>query len=115
MQPPVRRRAKMNISVARYLVRGGVNAGTLVVTLLVIRAIVALASSSTSGGFVRIISKITQPFVWPIARIPGLGDHIIGVFSLADLVTPIIVAVILLLVLGTIAGWEAEGQRQLGN
>lgn len=113
MQPPVRRHAKVHISIARYLIRGGINIGAALVTLLVIRAAVALASSSSSGGFIRVISIITQPLVWPVARIPGFSDHLVGVFSLADLVAPIALAIILLLLIGTVAGWEAEGQRQL--
>lgn len=112
MQPPVRRRAQVNISVAHYLIRGGLNLGCLLVALLTLRAAVALVSGDTEGGFTRIITKITQPLIWPIAKIPGFGDHLVGIFTLADLVTPILLGIIFLLVIGTVAGWESEGRRQ---
>lgn len=111
MQPPRRRRPKVARSLARLTRLGTIELGSILLALLLVRAIMAAVVGGERPGFATAIARLTEPLVWPLAQLPGGSVQLIRQLTLADLATMAVIATLGALVVGVAAGWEAEGRR----
>lgn len=106
MLPPRRRRPRVTRSLARLGIAAALNLGAACVTLLLVRALIEVSSVPNTLRVSRLVRQISEPLVWPLQRLPGIG----GQPALADLLAIVLAVVVATMVSGVIAGWEAEGQ-----
>lgn len=107
MLPPRRRRPKVTRSLARLGIGVTLNLGAAFVTLLLVRSLIEVSGVPKTLRVSRLVRQVSEPFVWPLLRLPGIG----GQPALADLLAIVVTAVMAAMIVGVIAGWEAEGQR----
>lgn len=107
MLPPRRRRPKVTRSLARLGIAAAVNLGAACVTLLLVRTLIEISSVPKTLRVSRLARQISEPLIWPLQRLPGIG----GQPALTDLLAIVVAAVVAAMIVGIIAGWEAEGQR----
>lgn len=112
VQPPRTRHSHHRpetISLLRLVI---VNLGTLTVTALLLRAAVMITVPDTTQRGLHLLSRATYLIVWPLMRVSPLRHVIHGDLTLADLATIALLVTGWLILLGIVAGWEHEGQRQ---
>lgn len=111
MQPPRQRRPRLTLAAARLLMALAMDAGALLVTVLLLRLITVSSSSVQQSSFSRIVRNVSNPITWPATRVPGIGGQSSEAATVADLVTLVAVILLTALAVGVIAGWEAEGRQ----
>jgi len=92
-----------------------INAGTLIVTALLLRIAIVVAVPNTTERGLHLIERLTLPAVWPLQRITPLAHGLLRGLTLADILVLGVVVVVWLVALGIVAGWEHEEQRQRPN
>lgn len=78
----------------------------LVIAALLLHA--TLTASGASGILLTMAGKVTRPLTWPIARLPGVGGHLV----VADIITIALALVACAIVAGVVAGYAAEASRR---
>lgn len=111
MLPPRVRRRRANLASIRLIRVLVIDIGAMLVALLLVRAAVGIVGASDRLPVVRLVRTLTAPVVWPLEHLPGGGFRLIGMFTPADLGAILLTAFLALVVIGVIAGWEAEGHR----
>lgn len=112
MQPPRQRRPKGTQPLSRLGRAVIVELGAVLGALLLARIVILAVPGPERSEFTRWFARATEPLVWPVAQVPGGGIHLIRALTLADLVTAAMLVLLAALAVGTIAGWEAEGDHE---
>ncbi|MGA7672895.1 MAG: hypothetical protein WBW04_20935 [Nitrolancea sp.] len=112
VSPPRTRQSKHRPETINILRAVLINAGTLVVTGLLLRIAILISVPTTTERGLHVIERLTLPAVWPFQRIPPLAHQIIRELTVADVLVLTAVIVAWIVALGIVAGWEHEEQRQ---
>lgn len=112
VQPPRTRHSRHRPETINLLRAVIINLGTLIVTALMLRAAVMVTVPDTTQRGLHLLSVATRLAVWPFLQIHPLRHVIHGGLTVADLATIAVVVMGWLILLGIVAGWEHEGQRQ---
>ncbi len=111
MQPPRTRTPRIDLSNTETLRALVLNTTALIVTLMLIRVATLLVSESGEATIPGGVQTVTEPLVWLLKFIPGLGASLIGNLTVIDLLIIPVIAVAGLLVAGVLTGWRDSATR----
>ncbi len=110
MEPPRPRRPRATLSPVRLAMLAVLNLGALATALLSVRPVIT-AVGQPPPGVPQAVARVPDPLAWLLERAPALGHAAIGPVPLPQVVAPVALALIGLILLGILAGWEAEARR----